>query len=235
MSRIARHAGRRLGPSRTRAGLAAADGYKPETDIRGRMSELLDTLRDDHETPLSRLGSSKALYAVTGGEMDGDAVRTAAASEAAAAADLFDWWADDEPNDEAAALFSDLADTAREHADAVDAESDGSKPNVYDVLAEFETTDGRLGGALARALVSLKTVEQMVGFFVGDADPMAANDFRTLKSDLNDQLDTLEAAIDDLVEDDAVAREAADAVVEAAYDEYVETLEGMGVKPKNVC
>ncbi|RDZ66388.1 transcription antitermination protein [Haloferax sp. Atlit-12N] len=199
------------------------------------MTELLDTLRDDHETPLSRLGSSKALYAVTDGEMDGDAVRTAAASEAAAAADLFDWWADDEPNDEAAVLFSDLADTAREHADAVDAESDGSKPNVYDVLAEFETTDGRLGGALARALVSLKTVEQMVGFFVGDADPMAANDFRTLKSDLNDQLDTLEAAIDDLVEDDAVAREAADAVVEAAYDEYVETLEGMGVKPKNVC
>ncbi|ELZ73732.1 transcription antitermination protein [Haloferax sp. Atlit-10N] len=199
------------------------------------MSELLDTLRDDHETPLSRLGSSKALYAVTGGEMDGDAVRAAAAAEAAAAADLFDWWADDEPNDEAAALFSDLADTAREHAETVGAESDGSKPNVYDVLAEFETTDGRLGGALARALVSLKTVEQMVGFFVGDADPMAANDFRTLKSDLNDQLDTLEAAIDGLVEDDAVAREAADAVVEAAYDEYVETLEGMGVKPKNVC
>ncbi|GGC50368.1 transcription antitermination protein [Haloferax sulfurifontis] len=199
------------------------------------MTELLDTLRDDHETPLSRLGSSKALYAVTGGEMDGDAVRAAAAAEAAAAADLFDWWADDEPNDEAAALFSDLADTAREHADTVDAEPDGSKPNVYDVLAEFETTDGRLGGALARALVSLKTVEQMVGFFVGDADPMAANDFRTLKSDLNDQLDALGAAVSDLVEDDAVAREAADAVVEAAYDEYVETLEGMGVKPKNVC
>ncbi|ELZ89717.1 hypothetical protein [Haloferax sulfurifontis] len=199
------------------------------------MTELLDTLRDDHETPLSRLGSSKALYAVTGGEMDGDAVRAAAAAEAAAAADLFDWWADDEPNDEAAALFSDLADTARDHADTVDAEPDGSKPNVYDVLAEFETTDGRLGGALARALVSLKTVEQMVGFFVGDADPMAANDFRTLKSDLNDQLDALGAAVSDLVEDDAVAREAADAVVEAAYDEYVETLEGMGVKPKNVC
>ncbi|MFK8214852.1 transcription antitermination protein [Haloferax volcanii] len=199
------------------------------------MTELLDTLRDDHETPLSRLGSSKALYAVTGGEMDADAVRAAAAAEAAAAADLFDWWADDEPNDEAAALFSDLADTARAHAETVDAEPDGSKPNVYDVLAEFETTDGRLGGALARALVSLKTVEQMVGFFVGDADPMAANDFRTLKSDLNDQLDALEAAVSDLVDDDAVAREAADAVVEAAYDEYVETLEGMGVKPKNVC
>ncbi|ELZ95259.1 transcription anti-termination factor [Haloferax mucosum ATCC BAA-1512] len=199
------------------------------------MTDFLDSLRDAHETPLSRLGSSKALYAVTDGEMDGDAVRSAAADEADAAADLFDRWAADEPNDGAAALFSNLAETAREHADTVDFEPSADEPNVYDVLSEFESTDGRLGGALARALVSLKTVEQMVGFFVGDADPMTANDFRTLKSDLNDQLDTIEVAIDDLVEDDAVAREAADAVIEAAYDEYVETLEGMGVKPKNVC
>ncbi|ELZ87156.1 transcription anti-termination factor [Haloferax elongans ATCC BAA-1513] len=210
-------------------------GTNPKRTYTQHMSDLLDTLRDDHETPLSRLGSSKALYAVTGGEMEGDAVRAAAAAEADAAADLFDWWSDDEPNDEAAALFSDLADTAGEHAAAVDSDPADTKPNVYDVLSEFESTDGRLGGALARALVSLKTVEQMVGFFVGDADPMTANDFRTLKSDLNDQLDTIEAAIDDLVEDEAVAREAADAVVEAAYDEYVETLEGMGIKPKNVC
>ena len=199
------------------------------------MSDLLDTLRDDHETPLSRLGSSKALYAVTGGEMSGDAVRAAAAAEADAAADLFDWWAADEPNDEAAALFSDLADTARSHADTVDADPAADAPNVYDVLAEFESTDGRLGGALARALVSLKTVEQMVGFFVGDADPKAANSFRTLKSDLQDQLDTIGEAVEELAGDDAVVREAADAVVQAAYDEYVETLEGMGIKPKNVC
>jgi hypothetical protein len=199
------------------------------------MSDFLDSLRDDHETPLSRLGSSKALYAVTGGEMDGDAVRAAAAAEATAAADLFEWWGDEEANGEAAALFSDLADTARDHADTVGADPSETEPNVYDVLAEFETTDGRLGGALARALVSLKTVEQMVGFFIGDADPKAANTFRTLKSDLNDQLDTLADAVDELVENEAVAREAADAVVEAAYDEYVETLEGMGIKPKNVC
>lgn len=199
------------------------------------MSDLLETLRDAHETPLSRLGSSKALYAVTGGEMSGDAVRAAAAAEADAAADLFDWWADDEPNDEAAALFAGLADTAREHADTVDADPAADAPNVYDVLAEFESTDGRLGGALGRALVSLKTVEQMVGFFVGDANPSAANDFRALKSDLQDQLDTVSDAVDELASDDAVVREAADAVIQAAYDEYVETLEGMGIKPKNVC
>ncbi|WP_411967602.1 transcription antitermination protein [Haloferax sp. YSSS75] len=199
------------------------------------MSDILDSLRDAHETPLSRLGSSKALYAVTGGEMSGDAVRAAAAAEADVATDLFDQWAADDPNDEAAALFSDLADTARAHADTVDADPAANAPNVYGVLDDFDTTDERLGGALARALVSLKTVEQMVGFFIGDADPKTANSFRTLKSDLQDQLDTLADAIDELADDDAVVREAADAVVEAAYDEYVETLEGMGIKPKNVC
>ncbi|KAB1197687.1 MULTISPECIES: transcription antitermination protein [Haloferax] len=201
------------------------------------MSDFLDSLRDDHETPLSRLGSSKALFAVTGGDMNGDAVRSAAAAEAAAATDLFDSWVATESNDDAADLFSDLADTAREHAETVaaDADTDADAPAIYAVLDEFETTDERLGGALARALVSLKAVEQMVGFFIGDADPKAANTFRTLKTDLQAQLDTLEDAVDELAGDEDAARDAADAVVEAAYDEYVETLEGMGIKPKNVC
>ncbi|WP_416838197.1 transcription antitermination protein [Haloferax sp. DFSO52] len=199
------------------------------------MSDSLDSLRDAHETPLSRLGSSKALFAVTGGEMNGDAVRVAAAAEAAAAAELFDSWAADESNDEAAELFSDLADTAREHAETVNADPDADAPAIYAVLDDFDATDERLGGALARALVSLKAVEQMVGFFIGDADPKAANTFRTLKSDLQDQLETLADAVDELASDEDAARDAADEVVEAAYDEYVETLEGMGIKPKNVC
>ncbi|AFK17769.1 transcription antitermination protein [Haloferax mediterranei ATCC 33500] len=199
------------------------------------MTDFLDSLRDAHETPLSRLGSSKALYAVTGGEMDGDAVRAAAAAEADAAIDLFDSWAADESNDEVVDLFSDLADTARDHAETVDFDPDSDAPAIYDLLSDFDATDERLGGALARALVSLKTVEQMVGFFVGDADPMTASTFRTLKTDLNDQLDTLANAVDEFAEDEAVAREAADEVVETAYEEYVETLEGMGIKPKNVC
>ncbi|KAB1187121.1 MULTISPECIES: transcription antitermination protein [Haloferax] len=199
------------------------------------MSDFLDSLRDAHETPLSRLGSSKALFAVTGGEMNGDAVRAAAAAEAAAAVDLFDTWADDEPNDDAATLFSDLADTAREHAETVNADPEGDAPTIYSVLADFDTTDERLGGALARAVVSLKAVEQMVGFFIGDADPKAANTFRTLKSDLQEQVEGLADAVEELVDDEDAARAAADTVVEAAYDEYVETLEGMGIKPKNVC
>jgi hypothetical protein len=31
------------------------------------------------------------------------------------------------------------------------------------------------------------------------------------------------------------AQNSADAVIEAAYDEYVDSLEQMGIKPKNVC
>jgi hypothetical protein len=78
----------------------------------------------------------------------------------------------------------------------------------------------------------------MVGFFVGDADPRAANDFREFRSEIDAEhervLDTLDSvcATDD---EWAAARDAAEAVIEAAYDDYVETLESMGTKPKNVC
>ncbi|MFC7205074.1 transcription antitermination protein [Haloferax namakaokahaiae] len=199
------------------------------------MTQFLDSLRDDHETPLSRLGSSKALYALTEGDMNADAVRAAAAADASAAADLFDQWTAAEANGDAATHFSNVAETARDHLETVAADDETDAPQLYDVLAEFETTDERLGGALARALVSLKATEQMVGFFVGDADPKSANSFRTVKSDLQDQLDELAEAVDELVDDEDLARTAADAVVQSAYDEYVETLEGMGIKPKNVC
>ncbi|WP_410766106.1 transcription antitermination protein [Haloferax sp. DFSO60] len=199
------------------------------------MTSFLDSLRGDHETPLSRLGSSKALYALTAGDMNADAVRAAAAADASAAANLFDEWTAAESSGDAATHFADIAETARSHLDTVNADDESDAPQLYDVLAEFETTDERLGGALARVLVSLKATEQMVGFFIGDADPKSANTFRTLKSDLQDQLEALAEAVDELVDDEALARTAADAVIQSAYDEYVETLEGMGIKPKNVC
>jgi hypothetical protein len=86
--------------------------------------------------------------------------------------------------------------------------------------------------------VTGKTVEQMVGFFVGDADPTTANTFRELRGDVETQRDDAAELLADTCTDDDEwdrASEAADAVVEVAYDDYVETLEGMGVKPKNVC
>jgi hypothetical protein len=203
-------------------------------------TELVTTLRDDHETPFSRLGSSKALYALTGGEMNGETVRAAAADDANALADTLSAWADDEQNDAAATLFEDVADEASDRAASV-APSDyerGEDPDLSAELADLDETAARLGGLLARFLVSSKHVEQMVGFYIGDADPKAADDFRGLRSDLEATRERIVEALDETCESDAdwdAARDAADAVVEAAYDDYVETLESMGVKPKNVC
>jgi hypothetical protein len=201
--------------------------------------EFTDVVRDDHETALSRLGSSKWVYALTGGEMDADAVAAAWAAEAGATNETFAGWATDEADDGAADVFADVAETAADHGDADDADGagDAHRP-MYATLAALETTVERAGGLLAWALVTEKTLAQFVGFFVGDADPSSANTFRDRRSDLGDERERAEALLDDVCDDGAdwtAAREAADRVVEAAYDDYVETLESMGIKPKNVC
>ncbi|QCJ46843.1 MULTISPECIES: transcription antitermination protein [Haloprofundus] len=203
-------------------------------------SRLIETLRDDHETALSRLGSSKALYALTGGEMDAPAVRAAARDEAETAARIFEEWAESEGDGDAADLFSAVADAEVDHRDAV--ESDEADPDtdrrLYETLDGFETTEERVGGLLARSIVAGRLAGQMVGFFVGSADTSSADAFRGIRDDYDDQLDRAAETLDGVCEDDADwerARAAADAVVDAAYDHYVETLESMGVEPKNVC
>jgi hypothetical protein len=199
--------------------------------------EFTDTLRDAHETPLSRLGSSKWVYALTGGEMDGDRVAAAWATESGAAHETFTAWADSEDESEAAAVFADAAETAASHGDS-DEDAGADLPPTYEALADLDTTAERAGGFLAWTLVAEKTLAQMVGFFVGDADPSTANTFREYRRDLQDQQAAAADLLDAVCEDDpdwTVARDAADRVVEAAYGDYVETLESMGIKPKNVC
>lgn len=202
--------------------------------------ELLDDLRDDFETELSRLSSSKALYALTGGEMDGPAIRAAADDEAESAARLLEAWADTESDADAAELFADLGAAIEDHRD--DIGSDEGNPDtdrlLYETLAGFDTTPERLGGLLARTVVSEELVAQMVGYFVGDADPQTANTFRGIRGDLQSQRERVLTTMDAVLDDEAAwddARAAAAAAFEGAYEYYVETLEGMGVEPKNVC
>jgi hypothetical protein len=197
---------------------------------------LVDTVTDDLETQFSRLGSSKWLYALTDGEMTGEAVRAATAADAAAAAETFVAWAD--ADGDAAGTFEALAASAADRRDAVDPGADAADRGLYDALAGLDGTVSRLGGALGYLLVLDRTVGQMVGFFVGDADPSTANEFRDLRSDVDadrgrvvDALDSACSGDDDW--DRAAA--AATTVVEATYDDYVETLESMGINPKNVC
>ena len=203
-------------------------------------AEFADHVRAEKETALSRLGSSKSLYAATRGEMDEASVRAALAADARAARETFRTWAEDETSTDAADLFRDAADDAADHrADvAPDASDEFEASAVYDALDDYESTVSRLGGFVGRTLVLGKTLDQMVGFFVGNADPSAAQDFRGVRSDVETQRDAALGLLDTLCDTDAdwdAAAEAATGVVEAAYDEYVTTLESMGVQPKNVC
>ena len=201
---------------------------------------LTDRIRDDYETELSRLGSSKWIYALTGGEMDAEHVRDATNSDAQTAANLFEQWAKTEGDDAAAELFRAVVEAATTHREELDSEE--GTPEVegpmYETLLDLADTDARLGGLLGWALVQRQTVGQMVGFFVGDADPHTADTFRGIRDDVDDVLDRTAAVLDDACEtdDDWEAAEAAAAeVVETTYDYYVDTLESMGVKPKNIC
>lgn len=192
------------------------------------MTQLSDALRDEYETELSRLGSSKVLFALTGGEMDEGPVTAVAAGRAAARADTLEEWATDADGD-AAALFSTAAEAEREYADSLGADAEAEPSPVEEVLRGLETPDERLGGLLAATLVEKRITEQVVGFFVGQANPRAAGDVRDHVGALEDRL----AELEDLADD--AGADAGERVVEAAYGEYVDRLEAQGVNPKPVC
>jgi hypothetical protein len=105
-------------------------------------------------------------------------------------------------------------------------------------LRGLDATVERAGGLLGRLLATEKSKEQLTGFFVGQADPQTAQLFRDLKGDLDGQRDRALALLDSVCDSDEdwdAANAAADAAIQAAYDEYTEQLEAMGVNPKPVC
>jgi len=186
-----------------------------------------DAIREDNRTALSRLGSSKALYALTEGEMEPAAVERAVATLATGASDQFGAWGGE--------LFSEAARAATEHREAVAPDAEPADAfALTDALGEPETAAERLGAFVGWTLVAETLTDQCTGFFTGQADPMTASTFR----EYSGTIDALrERALDRLadVDDRDAAGAAATAVVQAAYDEYVETLEALGVNPKPVC
>jgi hypothetical protein len=202
--------------------------------------DLIERLRDDHETALSRLGSSKALYAATDGEMTAAAVRVAAADECQLAARTFDAWAADEDDERATEAFAAAADRAREGHGLIapDDHAPADSLPVYAHLDGVEGTAARAGGLLARALIAGKRFGQVVGFFVGDADPSTAETARRLRDGANEGREAAVAllgAVATGADDRERARTAAEKTITVAYEDYVGRLEAMGVEPKNVC
>jgi len=200
-------------------------------------ADLIDAVRDDQQTELSRLGSSKTLYADTRGEMEPDVVLAAAAAREGAAHDTFDVWSDDD-HDDAAALFADAATETAERRDGIDADPADRTPAMHDVLDDLDGAAERLGGFVGWSLVDKKVKEQYTGFFTGQADPQTASTFRSAGSDvvaLREEAADLLGAVCESDDDWDAAEAAAVDVISTAYDEYFETLEDLGVNPKPVC
>jgi rubrerythrin len=204
--------------------------------------EFTDRVREDNRTALSRLGSSKALYADTSGEMDPEPVLRAAAVAERAAHETFAAWADEESS-AAAEAFRTAAEEERDHYEAVLGELDDEEVSVQEVpaiqayLRDLEGTVERAGGFVGRTVAAEKSKEQLVGFFVGQADPQTSRTFRGMGDDLDAQLDRGRDLLAEVCDDEDWERalDAASGAIQAAYEEYTERLESMGVNPKPVC
>lgn len=204
--------------------------------------EFIHTVRDDTETELSRLGSSKSLYADTRGEMDAEAVLAAAATAEYHAAETYEGWAETETGAVAEA-FEETAAEERNHYETVVGELEdhepGSVPAIAAYLRDLDDTAERLGGFVGRTIAAEASKKQVIGFFVGDADPQTAALFRSMGDDLDAQMERaselLEAECGDDEECWQRALSAATGAIEAAYDKYTESLESMGVNPKPIC
>ena len=204
--------------------------------------EFVDAVRDANDTALSRLGSSKSLYADTQGEMEAEEVLRAAATAEHHAAETYERWADETDGDVADA-FAETAAEERDHYETVAGELDAHEPGepsaIQSYLRDLEGDVERLGGFVGRTLAAEKSKEQTTGFFVGEADPQTARLFREMGDDLDAQLqratDLLESECGDDEDCWERAEESAAGAIQAAYDEYTERLESMGVNPKPVC
>ena len=202
------------------------------------------TVREDNQTALSRLGSSKSLYADTGGDIDTEPVLEATVDAEHAAWQTFREWAESEDHDAATEAFEATAaeeeshyETALDHLGNEAYEPD-RVPALHEYLRDRESTVERVGALIGRILASKRSKEQVVGYFVGDADPQTAGVFREFGDDLDDQLERAKSLLGDVCESDEDwerAEEAASGAIQAAYEEYVENLEAMGANPKPVC
>ncbi|HKL29370.1 MAG TPA: hypothetical protein VJ898_08890 [Natrialbaceae archaeon] len=197
--------------------------------------DLVDVLRSDHEAALAGLGSSKSLYALTGGTVDAEHVHAAAVRELSAARSTFQSWASTESDDRAVTLFETAAATVADQHDAIGPPEDEPR----DRNSRFETpsvegTAERLGAVLGWTLVTTVTVDQMVDFFVGHADPDTAETYRGVRGGVEHLRDRTATTIELDCESDrdwSNAQAAASETIEAADAAYRESLAALDVDP----
>jgi len=202
-------------------------------------------LESDRRTQLARLDSERLLPALTDGEPTPPAVLRAAADSEHAAQVTFREWAStasDQPASttgevDTRALFAWTADREADHrervCDALGAAydpADGGTLHTY-LRERAEAVERVAAGLIARALVSERTHSQIVSFFA-DRDSVCAELFRTLRSETAEELQRGLDALDSLCttpEDWERARMVAGYTVQVAYDDYADTVAGLGL------
>ncbi|WP_435334321.1 rubrerythrin family protein [Haloarchaeobius sp. TZWWS8] len=205
--------------------------------------DFLETVRNENQTALSRLGSSKALYALTGGELNAENIEQVAAGLADVNADLFGKWpgeVDEGSDEELTSFYAKIADEEGDWYDSLDVDVDGNEYAFHETLREYHSPVTRTAALVGYTLVELKLADQFVGFYVGNADPQTAQTFRDRKGTLEARLDAATEHLarictDEEGEDEETAERVASEVVQSAYEVYTDRLEEMGVNPKPVC
>jgi hypothetical protein len=207
-------------------------------------TRLREEVEAEKRTQLDRLGSEKLLVALTDATLSRESVLATAADSEYAAAETFRSWADGEPAPPAREAFAAVCEQeethyerVREHLPDHDPPDAGGPMHAY--LRGLEGSIERVGaGLVGRPLVSTRSHTQVISFFVNEAETAMADLFRDLKSETNAELDrgleTLEVLCDG-PEDWERARTPAEYVIQVAYDDYADTLEGMGLDPRPIC
>lgn len=206
-----------------------------------------DDVAEAKRVELDRLGSQQAVVALTDADLDAETVLRAAAQSEHAARQTFSRWAEseaDEADEAARETFAELAEQEADHYERVVVELDGEFEPADEVDAMHERLRGldatveRAAGLVGRSLVADRTLLQVVNFFANEPDERRANLFRELREETREGVEKgaelLETLCDD--EDDwERAQGVAEEVVQVAYDEYAETLRGMGLDPRPIC
>ncbi|WP_435116941.1 rubrerythrin family protein [Halolamina sp. C58] len=203
-----------------------------------------EQVTDAKRTQLNRLGSNKLLVALTDADLTPRRVLEAAADSEHAAHTTFTAWAEDEPNDLARETFAAVAEREADHRERVLDAMDGEyEPNDGGALHEY--LRGREGavlrvaaGMVGRGLVADRTHQQVVSFFVNEADNARADLFRELRRETASGTERGLELLETLCESESDwtdARDVAEYTIQVAYDDYADALRGMGVDPKPVC
>lgn len=202
---------------------------------------LVERLRETKQTELDRLGSDKALLAATNADLETETVLGYVAATTAGLQEAFDDWAATSEG-EASEVFARAASNTQATHDGIVADLDDvavDRPAAVTVLDTFADSIEQVGGGLiGQGLVFDRTLLQVINFFINEADERRADQIRDVRTAANGRIEDGAVLLDELCQQERDwdrASATATQVIEAAYEEYVETLDEFGIDPKPVC